>query len=489
MNRQKLLPLIAGAILLFLAGVLLGGLWSRPGPAKAPTAQQAAQLPDAPVQTVPGTTPEMLRPDYWTGDSDEPLLFTPEQIAAFNENNPPYVLYFDAGENRNKKLFLYDLPETLRGDAVLSLLDPTFLELRRSGKESVYVNGAAPDAAYWDALEANCAYDRVPETVTPVYAVCVRRTVAQLLPTDDFASENAEERFCSDFVSAEIQPCAGVAVLHESPDGAWKYVLTGSFCGWVHSDTLALCAGREEWLAAIRPENFLIVTGSELVLDETAVPTVHAGAILPMGTKLRLAEQPPAEVNGRSPLGCYCVELPVAKADGSLGWETTLIGVTRDVHVGYLPMTSGAVVRQAFKLLGRVYGWGGSLRSNDCSGIVCQIYGCCGLELPRNGLAIAKLADLGKLECDKMTRERKNRILSEMPAGTLLYMDGHLMIYLGMRDGRPYVISSCGQYIDPGDASGEIRDAYCVFVSGLDLLRRSGKTWLEDLSYLLWKDY
>ena len=88
-----------------------------------------------------------------------------------------------------------------------------------------------------------------------------------------------------------------------------------------------------------------------------------------------------------------------------------------------------------------------------------------------------------------MTEERKRQILSEMPAGTLLYMDEHLMIYLGMREGVPYAISSCSSYIDPGDASGRVQDAHCVFVSGLDLLRSDGSTWLQSLRYILWKDY
>ena len=489
MIRKYWALLTAGAIGLFLAGVVLGGLWSRPAARSVQAEEPSAQSFDVPVQIVPGTVPEMLSASYWTDETDNTLLFTPEQIAAFNENNPPYVLYDSVEENREKKLFLRKLPETLGADMVRSLLDRPFLDRLRTGEQKVYINGAVPTAEYWDAMEENCGYDRVPASVTPVYAVCLRRTVARLLPTEDFAAGDAEEVYCDDFVSAEVLPCEGVAVLHASTDGAWRYVLCGSFCGWVPAEVLALCADREEWLAAIEPERFLVVTGSELVLDETAEPTAQSGAILPMGTKLRLMDQPPEEVNGRSTLGCYCVALPKAEADGSLGWEPALIGVSRDVHVGYLPMTSAAVVGQAFKLLGRVYGWGGSLNSNDCSGVVRQVYACCGLELPRNGLAIARLADLGKTDCAEMTVARKKQILAEMPAGTLLYMDGHLMIYLGMRGGEPYVISACAQYIEPGDRSGEIQDAYCMFVSDLELLRRSGNTWLEELRYLLWKDY
>ncbi len=491
MKQEKLFPIVSGALLLFLAGVLLGGTWSRPGRVSRPAETVRPSGPgfDESVQTVPGVSPEMLHAGYWTDSARDVPLFSSDEIALFNENNPPFVFYDSIEEQSVKKLFLCDLPLSLQGEVVLSLLDRPFLDQLRSGEPCVYINGAVPAADYWDSLEANCRFGDIPPSVAPVYAVCVHRTVAQRLPTDDFASDSAEETFCSDFVSAEIMPCAGVAVLHESADGMWKYVLAGSFCGWVHRDALALCRDRDEWLAAIHPEKYLIVTGSELILDETAVPTAHSGAILPMGTKLRLAEQTPEQVNGRSPLGCYCVELPCAGADGSLGWEKALIGVTQDVHAGYLPMTSASVVEQAFKLLGRVYGWGGSLRSNDCSGIVGQIYGCFGLELPRNALAIAKMDDLGKTICTRMTVDRKLQILSEMPAGTLLYMDGHLMIYLGMRDSAPYVISSCSKYIRPGDTSGRIQTARCVFVSGLDLLRANGNTWLEDLSYLLWRGY
>ena len=32
-------------------------------------------------------------------------------------------------------------------------------------------------------------------------------------------------------------------------------------------------------------------------------------------------------------------------------------------------------------------------------------------------------------------------------------------------------------------------DANCVFVSGLDLLRKNGKTWLESISYFQDRDY
>ena len=85
--------------------------------------------------------------------------------------------------------------------------------------------------------------------------------------------------------------------------------------------------------------------------------------------------------------------------------------------------------------------------------------------------------------------KKKLDLIKKIPAGTLLYMDGHLMIYLGMVENEPYVISSCATYVAPGDDSGTIQNAYGVFVSNMELLRANGQTWLESIKYYQWKEY
>ena len=488
-NTIRILLAVAGAVVLFAAGFLLGGQRSVSDPAPVKVSETDVKDPfDGLVQTVEGTTPQMLHAEYWTEKTSDEVLFTSEQISDFNKNNPLFVLYYSNTQNVSKKLFMYDLPESLTGEAITALIEPQLLSKMQADGLVAFVNGKAPDDAYLDALDANRALDAVAADVSPRYAICLRRVVSMRLPTDDFAAGDPDEQYCNEFISAEIPPFSGVAVLHESADKQWYYVLYESFCGWVHKDALALCTDREQWLSACRPEQFLIVTGSELVLDETVEPSPSSGMVLPMGTKMKLSSVP-QPVKGRAPLGCYTVELPCANADGSLGWEPVLVPVSKDVHVGYLSMTSDSVIEQAFKLLGRVYGWGGSLSSNDCSGIVCQIYGCYGFELPRNAFSVAKLSDLGRSNCIEMTPARKTEILRKLPPGTLLYFEGHIMIYLGMDGDTPYVISSCGKYVNPGNDAIEIQDAYCVMVSGLNLRRASGKTWLDELYYFQWKDY
>ena len=441
------------------------------------------------VSLAPGTSREMLYADYWKTGEDSELLFTEKEIKDYLHNNPLYVAYFDEAAGRTLKLMMNDLPEELDGSAVRVLSDPAYIDRMAEGSETVFVNGRAPDSGYWDSLRDNCAFDRIGEKVKPQYCICVKRTLAMIVPTEDFASGDINELYCNVFISAEVMPLTGAVALHESLDGQWCFVIYGSYCGWVKKDCLAFCKDKEEWLEAANPEDFLIVTGCEITLDETAVRGSTDDLTLPMGTKIKLLKDHEGQVNGRETYGCYVTQIPARGADGALTWETVLIPVSKEVTAGYLTMTSDAVIEQAFKFLGKIYGWGGSFASNDCSGIVRQIYACFGFELPRNSAAIGQNFDLGARDFSIMTADKKLDIIKKLKAGSLLTMDGHMMIYLGTVDGKPYVISSCGTFYAPGDYSGSPVNAYGVFVSGLDLLRADGSTWLESLTYFQSKDY
>ena len=441
------------------------------------------------VRLLPGTTVEMLTPDFWKTEDGEELLFTAEEIEDYQKNNPLSVQYYDELEGRKLRLFPYDMPMELRGGIVTELIDLSYLEDSMAGTIKPYVNGELPEKGYWSDLKENCALDAIPNQVTPRYYVCVKRDMAQAYPSEDFVSSDSEEIYCSDFVVAEVMPFTGVVALHESRDKKWCFVINGSYCGWVKKESLALCKDREEWLDALSPEDFLMVTGCEITLDETAIPTVTEGLVLPMGTKIKLFRDFDGKVCGREPYNCYVVMIPYGNENGELEWETTLIPTSKDVTIGYLPMTSNVVIEQAFKFLGKIYGWGGSFSSNDCSGLVRQVYACFGFELPRNSAAIGEIFDLGERAYSASIASKKLEIMEKIPTGSLLIMEGHMMIYLGMVGKEPYVISSCATFISPEDGSGGLVEPYGIFVSNLELLRKDGKTWLESIKYFQWREY
>ncbi len=440
------------------------------------------------VQTVSGTSTDMLTAEYWLAENKEQILFSEDEIEAYRENNPSYLEYSPEKYSSKRKLYMYDLPETIDGEVVEALIDPEIIENFADEKTAYFANGEQVSSDYWGKIKDNLGLSEVDEKVIPRYAVCVKRTDARLLPDDDFIAKDPEEIYFDSLISSEIMPHSGVVILHESNDGNWYYVLNGSYCGWVHKETLALCRDKDEWLKAASPEEFLVVTGSDIILENTARSSESAGRILPMGTKISLTASKD-KVADRMSWGCYVAEIPCRAESGELYFEEALIPVSKDVHVGYLEMTSEAVLTQAFKFLGKIYGYGGTLNSNDCSGFVRQVYSCFGFELPRNAKAIARLYDIGSIDCSKMTVDKKRSLLLDMPPGLLVFMEGHIMMYLGTKDGVPYVISSCATCIEPGHDTSDIVDAYGVFVSSMELRRANGNTWLEDMSYILWKEY
>lgn len=467
----------------------LGQKGAAKGTSPTVTSGESEDPYDGFVETPEGTEVAMLTPDYWLMQSGDEILFSKEEIYEFNENNPAYVEYGINNSVNKKKLYMNELQDKLKADVVTALIDPGMIEELSRGKNQLYANGEEIDAGYFDKIRDNLGLEKLQEEVEPIYAVCIERADARTLPTDDFIAEDPDELYFDSLISAEIMPGAGVVILAHSMDGNWDFVLNGSYCGWVHREKLAVCSDKAQWLEATTPKEFLVVTGSEIILEETAAQSRSSGRILPMGTKIKLTASGAESVSERLSWGCFTAQVPCRDDEGKLIFEDVLIPVSKDVHVGYPDMTSRLVLEQAFKFLGKIYGYGGTLSSNDCSGFVRQVYACFGFELPRNARAIAETGDLGSIECTKMTTDKKINLLLQMPPGMLLYMEGHIMMYLGTKEGNPYVISSCATCIEPGHDTSETVGAYGVFVSGMDMLRANGNTWLEDMNYILWREY
>ena len=175
------------------------------------------------------------------------------------------------------------------------------------------------------------------------------------------------------------------------------------------------------------------------------------------------------------PCGDYLSEFP-----SDPEWDA-LISANRDVNVGYLPYTSANVLTQAFKSLGDRYGWGGMMNAQDCSAFAQEVYRCFGFELARNtSWQAAMPADVTDLT--GMTEDEKKAVLDTLPAGAILIMTGHEVIYLGEENGLYYVINDSGSFVPPDDPNTTLNPR-SIIINDLSALRANGKTWLESLNY------
>ena len=147
-------------------------------------------------------------------------------------------------------------------------------------------------------------------------------------------------------------------------------------------------------------------------------------------------------------------------------------------------MTQAEILRVAFNNLGDRYGWGGMQGSMDCSLFTRNIYRCFGLELPRN-TSWQKSIPGRVLSFEGMSDEDKLNAMKMMPAGTLFFFQGHIMMYIGMDmvEGQEmaYVISDTGSLSDStGDLS--VRKMFSIIINPLTTRRGAGTTWLNNIS-------
>jgi len=144
---------------------------------------------------------------------------------------------------------------------------------------------------------------------------------------------------------------------------------------------------------------------------------------------------------GQNPFANYIVKLPTKNAQGKLAFKLVPIPRGQDVRVGYLSFTKQNLVKQSFKFLGERYGWGHDYNGRDCTGFVGEIYKSFGLVMPRNSGQQGK-SDYGVNTFFAKEAEKTNKLkaISAMQAGDLIYIPGHVMMYLGQDNGKPYII-------------------------------------------------
>ena len=143
----------------------------------------------------------------------------------------------------------------------------------------------------------------------------------------------------------------------------------------------------------------------------------------------------------------------------------------KDVHKGYLPYTPRNIIEQAFSLLNAPYGWGGMYGEQDCSRFIQEIFATVGINMPRNSTDQAKVGELIARFDEKTKEEEKIKIILSRAIGgiTTLRLKGHIMLYLGSVNGRPYVIHETWGYKEKGFLRDRIRVINKVVISDLSL--------------------
>lgn len=316
---------------------------------------------------------------------------------------------------------------------------------------------------FFEDLAANMNIEAV-EQFTPVrFAVVTQRADIRAFPTEESALKKPSSNEFDMFQYSSIYPPEAVALLHISGDAQWGFFQTSTVRGWIRLDKVAFTDR-----ASLIPNNMgsaLTITGSKVEVfgDESLQNSVGA---LPMGAVINLKTGPQEKKDKRP----WVVAYPKRNADGTLSWSDGYIPKRADVSTGRLSYTRRNVIKQAFKMLGEEYGWGGKDGRRDCSEFIKDLFATMGLKLPRNSGQQARSGDIKALSGGLDTPvDVKGALKKADPGVTLLAMPGHIMLHIGERKGKPYVIHQVFGYME----GKKLKILNKVSVTGLDAGKRS----------------
>ena len=282
---------------------------------------------------------------------------------------------------------------------------------------------------------ANRNFDAIVNAVNVLYAVTVERADVRILPIE------WKGDIYDSLQGTAIDPAEPVAVMWESTDGKFVFAQTRNYFGWIEKSKLAFTT-REIWRTYIKPKNFIVVTANKKTVEVDGKNILfQMGAVIPLSNKI-------------DDKNFWMAKIPVSD-DGKLREMTVKIAKDDTLHKNFLPCTTNNFIRQSFKFLGDVYGWGGLKDSVDCSGFTSDIYRSMGIEIPRDADRQENcMPNVAKLIYQSYYE--KINVLKQSPTGSLLFKPGHVLMLLGNDDnGTPIAIHAASSYYVEGDGLSE----------------------------------
>lgn len=316
-------------------------------------------------------------------------------------------------------------------------------------------NGRRHTTEWLDGLEASARFETYPNA--RYVGMTTRRTDVRSLPTNKprYADWNT---YPFDLLQETHLPVnTPVFVVHETRDKAWMLVETAWTVGWLPAEDVVPVD--ETLIRAWESGPYVTV-----IRNRVPVYGVQGGAFLfeaSLGAMFPLAK---AREDGW--------EILVTVPDrGRRGAVLPAFAARAAVERKPLPLTPENVAGLINTLIGEPYGWGGMHGNRDCSATLRDLFAPFGIWLPRNSMEQARqgggVINLKRLEA----RAREAQIVSRgVPFLSLLWEPGHIMLYLGRREGEICVFHNFWA-VKVRDRKGRVRQKIIVGRAAVTTLR------------------
>lgn len=251
--------------------------------------------------------------------------------------------------------------------------------------------------------------------------ITVRNTNLRALPMDGVIFYNpsrAGEGFPFDYnQNSSIKINTPLFISHFSKDRLWVFVESSVALGWVKIQDIAFVD--EQFIQEFQTGDYYINTKdkSGIYTKGYIQDSIELGTIFPKNIKGFLMATKD-----------YSHKAIVSYIDDNYNLKQMPL----EFNIKNIELISS-------ELIGQKYGWGGLYGHRDCSAMTKDFYAPFGIFLQRN--SGDQKNDGIYMDIKKMDRKSKKQYILDngIPWTTLVYMKGHIMIYIGSKNGEPLV--------------------------------------------------
>ena len=423
---------------------------------------------------IPELKAEMLCVDNWIKlNNMNKVIMNEQEIEEYNKSSVKTVTPIKDLENYKRSFSKQEIVEKLN----LFSSSPKY--------EAFNEKGELITQEYYNKLMENCNIEELKDLNNIKYGITIRKTVMRTFPTYNRVFKTGDNYEFDRFQETAVYPVEPIVILISSMDSNWYFAQMYNYLAWIPTKDVAILS-KKELFDYIKTEKFIVTAGKRVFTNYNPLNKQLSEVKFDMGIRIPLAniEEIEEDIYGQNSTGNYVVKLPTRNISGNVEFKLALIARNEEISVGYLPYTRENIIAHVFKFLGERYGWGGMFNSRDCASIIMDVYRTMNIKLPRNSEEQGRLA-VGNFYgmSANMTIMDREKLLYTLKPGTPLYMNGHVMIYLGAENGQHYIIHDFSGFYKPQqDGKLKYYKVREVMVSPLSIVAsEGGETYIEEL--------
>lgn len=282
-------------------------------------------------------------------------------------------------------------------------------------------------AAWLRKLQQNASLDNYPNAL--FYAITTRNTNLRMLPTQGPHLQRPDGDISGwPFDNLQISSVAAntpVFVCHLSADKSWALVETSFAFGWVPVEDYARVD--DDFMKSWESGRYAVVIKDKTSIFDTEG---HFRLRTSIGQIFPLVQETADNL-----------EILIVAADKSTNAVIRHGLVSRQIVAPKpLPLNYPNAIKIANELIDEPYGWGGLYGNRDCSAMTRDFFAPFGIWLPRHSADQAKQVGT-YIDLQGIDPEQKEKIILEkgIPYLSLLWRKGHIMLYIGEKDGQALI--------------------------------------------------